>query len=72
MLFRKAIHQLFAVLIDTALQLSPEGGLSLQSAAYLNLLRIKSLVQIQRNNLELTRSNLELAEIRQSVGASNQ
>ena len=27
-----------AALIDTALQLSPEGGLSLQSAAYLNLL----------------------------------
>ena len=41
------------------------------STAYLNLLRAKSLVQVQRNNLELTRSNLELAEIRRSVGTAD-
>ena len=39
--------------------------------AYLNLLRAKSLVQVQRNNLELTRSNLELAQIRRTVGAAS-
>ncbi len=41
------------------------------STAYLNLLRAKSLVQVQRNNLELTRSNLELAQIRRSVGTAD-
>jgi len=41
------------------------------ATAYLNLLRVQSLVQVQRNNLELTRSNLELAEIRRSVGSAN-
>lgn len=38
---------------------------------YLNLLRARSLVRIQRNNLEVTRSNLELAEIRRTIGAAN-
>jgi outer membrane protein TolC len=41
------------------------------STTYLNLLRAKSLVQVQRNNLELTRSNLEVARIRKAVGAAN-
>lgn len=41
------------------------------ATAYLNLLRVKSLVEVLRNNLELTRSNLELAQIRRSVGAAN-
>ncbi|MEJ2084781.1 MAG: TolC family protein, partial [Acidobacteriota bacterium] len=41
------------------------------SVTYLNLLRAKSLVAIQRRNLEITRSNLELAEIRRSIGAAN-
>jgi outer membrane protein TolC len=46
--------------------------IALDSAVtYLNLLRAKSLVRIQRRNLELTRSNLELAKIRQSIGAAN-
>jgi outer membrane protein len=38
---------------------------------YLNLLRASSLVHVRRNNLELTRQNLELATIRRSVGAAN-
>jgi len=41
------------------------------SVTYLNLLRAKSLVAIQRKNLEITRSNFELAEIRRSIGAAN-
>jgi len=41
------------------------------AATYLNLLRAGSLVQVRRNNLELTRNNLELASIRRSVGAAN-
>ncbi|MFQ5349077.1 MAG: TolC family protein, partial [Thermoanaerobaculia bacterium] len=46
--------------------------ISLEAAVtYLNLLRAKTLVQVQRNNLELTRSNLELAQIRRSIGAAN-
>jgi outer membrane protein TolC len=38
---------------------------------YLNLLRAQSLEQVQRNNVTLTRSNLELAEVRRSIGAAN-
>jgi outer membrane protein TolC len=46
--------------------------IALQAAVtYLNLLRAKTLVQVQRNNLELTRSNLELARIRRTIGAAN-
>ena len=41
------------------------------TSAYLNLLRAKALSRIQRSNLRLTLSNLELARIRQTVGASN-
>jgi len=40
-------------------------------STYLNLLRAKSLLQVQRNNVALTRSNLELAEIRRRIGAAN-
>lgn len=39
--------------------------------AYLNLLRAKVFERIQRDNLDLTRSNKELAEIRVSVGAAS-
>ena len=38
---------------------------------YLNLLRAQSLEQVQRNNVALTRSNLDLAEVRRSIGAAN-
>lgn len=41
------------------------------TSAYLNLLRAKALSRIQRSNLQLTLSNLELARVRQAVGASN-
>ncbi len=41
------------------------------AVVYLNLLRAKTLVEVQRNNLELTRSNLELAELRRAIGAAN-
>ena len=40
------------------------------STAYLNLLRARNLVRVQRNNLRLTRTNLDLAEMRQDVGAA--
>lgn len=44
---------------------------SLQAATtYLNLLRAKTLAEIQRSNLKLTISNLELARQREAVGAS--
>ncbi len=38
---------------------------------YLNLLRAKSLLEVQRSNVALTRSNRELAEIRRRIGAAN-
>jgi outer membrane protein TolC len=41
------------------------------ASTYLNLLRARSLVSIQRSNLEVTRSNLELARIRRTIGAAN-
>jgi len=40
------------------------------ATAYLNVLRAKALARIQRGNLKLTMSNLELARLRESVGAS--
>lgn len=36
--------------------------------AYLNVLRAKTSLRIQKDNLKLTRSNLELARVRESVG----
>ncbi len=41
------------------------------ATAVLDLLRAETLVRIQRDNLEVTRSNLELARIRRTVGAAN-
>ncbi len=41
------------------------------STAYLNLLRARNLVRVQRNNLRLTRANLDLAEMRRDVGAAS-
>jgi outer membrane protein TolC/ABC-type uncharacterized transport system substrate-binding protein len=43
-----------------------------QSAAtvYLNVLRAKTFERIQKQNLNLTRSNLELARIRESIGTA--
>ncbi len=38
--------------------------------AYLNLLRAQTLERVQKENLELTRSNLELARVRQQIGIS--
>jgi len=38
--------------------------------AYLNVLRAKTSLRIQKDNLKLTRSNLELARVRESVGAA--
>ena len=40
------------------------------TTAYLNVLRAKTFERIQRDNLRVTRSNLELAEVRRSVGVS--
>jgi outer membrane protein TolC len=50
---------------------SVELDIALDAAtAYLNVLRAKALSRIQRGNLKLTMSNLELARLRESVGAS--
>lgn len=38
--------------------------------AYLNVLRGKTFERIQKNNLQWTRSNLELAQMRESIGYS--
>jgi len=40
------------------------------ATAYLNVLRAKTLERIQRDNLKLSRSNLELARVRRSVGTA--
>jgi outer membrane protein TolC len=40
------------------------------AVAYLNVLRAKTLERIERDNLRLTRANLETAELRVSVGAA--
>ena len=40
------------------------------AVTYLNLLRAQTFQRIQRNNLDLTRSNLELAEARRQAGSS--
>lgn len=41
------------------------------SANYLNVLRAKTLQTVQKNNLRLTRSNLDLARTRREVGFSS-
>ena len=38
--------------------------------AYLNVLRTKTVERIQKENLRLTRSNLELARVREAVGSA--
>ncbi len=40
------------------------------STSYLNVLRAKSIERIQKENLKLTRDNLERAQIRVSIGAA--
>ena len=40
------------------------------SVAYLDILRAKTSETIQRENLSVTRSNLELAQVRQEIGVS--
>jgi len=40
------------------------------ATAYLNVLRAKRIERIQKNNLKLTRKNLERAQIRVSIGAA--
>lgn len=40
------------------------------ATAYLNVLRVKTFEQIQRENVKRSRSNLGLARVRQSVGVS--
>ncbi len=40
------------------------------ATAYLNVLRAKTYETIQKENLKVTKSNLELAKVRQSIGTS--
>lgn len=65
--------------IQKSLQVSRENelrelkyNLAVETAiAYLNLLQAKTYESIQRNNLKLTRSNYELAKIREMVGTAH-
>lgn len=41
------------------------------ATTYLELLRAETLLRVQRNNLDLTRSNLDLAELRVRVGSAS-
>jgi outer membrane protein len=41
------------------------------AVAYLNVLRAKTLERVEKNNLKLTRANLERAQVRVSVGIAN-
>lgn len=40
------------------------------TTAYLNVLRTRALARVERENLALTRSNLEVAELKERVGAA--
>lgn len=40
------------------------------ATAYLNVLRAKTFARVQKDNLELTHSNLEVALVRQSIGVA--
>jgi outer membrane protein TolC len=40
------------------------------AVAYINVLRGRALVRVQKNNLKKTRSNLELARVRENLGVS--
>jgi len=40
------------------------------ATAYLNVLRTKTVEKIQKNNLKLTRSNLEAAQVRDAIGVA--
>lgn len=55
-------HELESLRLDTALE---------AAVAYLNLMRAKTFVRVQRNNLQRTRSNLSVAENRRLVGEAN-
>ncbi len=41
------------------------------SVTYLNVLRAKTFERIQKENLEVTRTNLELAQVRESIGQAS-
>jgi outer membrane protein TolC len=44
--------------------------IQISATAYLNVLRAKNIERIQKDNLKLTRENLERARIRESIGAA--
>jgi len=44
--------------------------MQLAATSYLNVLRVKSIERIQKENLKLTRANLERARVRQSTGVA--
>jgi len=44
--------------------------IQIAATAYLNVLRAKNIERIQKDNLKLTRENLERARIRESIGAA--
>lgn len=55
---------------DEELQLAVLDTLAAAGRAYLGLLRALALEQVQRSNLEVTRTNLGLARVRESIGIS--
>ncbi len=56
------IHDRRAVRLDITLA---------AGTAYLNILRAKTFERIEKQNLEVTRTNLELAQVRESIGAAS-
>ena len=44
--------------------------IQIAATAYLNVLRVKSIERIQKENLKLSRANLERARVRQNIGAA--
>lgn len=55
---------------DYDVQLAVLDTLQAAAQSYLNVLRARALEAVQRTNLEVTRTNLELAQLRESIGFS--
>lgn len=64
------IAQLVANAVDDNLRVATLDTLAGASSSYLNVLRAKALEDVTRSNVEVTRTNLDLARVRARVGHS--
>jgi len=64
------ISEYLASATDAAYRATILDTLQASGRAYLNVLRLTALEDVQRSNLEVTRTNLELARMRESIGFS--